>query len=55
MTVQRIDRTMILGIIPSYLVTIVVGIYPFLATYPRAVIIIQYCFCSLCRGENPKN
>ena len=34
MTVQRINGNMILGIIPSHLVTIVVGIYPFLTTYP---------------------
>ena len=39
MIVQRIDGNMILGIIPSHLVTTIVGIYPFLAIYPSSVTI----------------
>jgi hypothetical protein len=53
--VQRIDWNMILGIIPSRLVTIVVGIYPFLTTHPSSVTTIRYYLFSHCRGENPKN
>ena len=40
--VRRIDQNMNLGIIPSHLLTIVVGIYPFLTTYhPSSVTTIS--------------